>query len=146
MAEQVGGAPQELATVPGLKFLQVIDRFGEAGAKAGGVLGIGHHVDIVETIERQVELFDEGKARLALGACRLRRVGAGQPGALEGAGTEHVAARPAEGVPEAYRETQVIFHALAHDHAVLVVPAIGEGTGAVRAFVADGIERGEVVG
>ena len=145
VAEQVRGAPQQLAAMLRLQRFEMVDSLGKAAAEAGDVVGIGHHVDIVEAIERHIELLDEGQRRFSLGFRRGGVVRTGMPWAAEGAGTEHIAARPAESVPKAHRHAQVIFHALAQHLAVLVVPAVGEIVAAGGSFVADGVKRGEIV-
>ncbi len=48
------------------------------------------------------------------------------PGPQEGLAAERVAARPDEAVPVADGEAELVLHALAEDHAVGVVPAVGE--------------------
>jgi hypothetical protein len=40
--------------------LAVPHRSGEAGPELADSVGIGHHIDIVEAVERHVQLLDEG--------------------------------------------------------------------------------------
>ena len=55
--------------------IKVIDRFGKALAESARLFGIGHHVDIVEAVERQVEFLDESQRRLALAARGFAELG-----------------------------------------------------------------------
>src|SRR3546814_8302400 len=87
---------------------------------------------VVEAIEGQVELAHEAERGFALHRRRLRRIGVLLPRAIEGARPEDVRPRPAEGVPHAHREAQMLFHRLAEDLAVLVVEAIGEDRKSTR--------------
>ena len=145
VAEQVGRAPQQFAAMLVLQRFKVIDRFGKAAAERADVDGIGHDIDIVKTVERHIELFDERQRGFALGPGGGSVIGAGMPGAAERACAKHIAARPAECVPEAHGEAQLVLHALAQHHAVLVIPAIGEIVRAAGAFKAHRVERGEIV-
>ena len=47
-----------------LTIEEMVDRFGETCAERLRILGIGHHVYVVETIKRHIELFDESQRRL----------------------------------------------------------------------------------
>jgi hypothetical protein len=143
VAEQVGGAPQQLAPARALKPLEVVDRLGEEAAMLGDRLRLGHHVDVVEAVERHVEPGEEVERSGALGRRGGAVVGARVPRAAEGACAEDVRARPAERVPEAHREAQVVLHPLARDHAVLVVPAVRKLVVGVWSFVTDRGDIGE---
>ncbi len=145
MAEKVGGAPEKLAAMFDLQFLQMINRFGKALSERPDVVCVRHDIDVVETVEGQVQLLHERQRSFPLFARCRGVVRADVPWAAKCATAEHIAARPAECVPEAHREAQMIFHPLAKDHAILVVPAIGEIVGAIRSFIANGGELGEIV-
>jgi hypothetical protein len=121
----------------------VIDRLGEVAAVARRPNAPRHHVDVVEAVERHVETGEEVERGFALGARCGVVVRARVPRATEGARAEDVGARPAERVPEAHREAQVVFHPLAGDYAVLVVPAVGELVVAVGTLVTDRVDIGE---
>ncbi len=129
-----------------LQLLQMINRLGKALAERTDGVGIGHDVGVVEAVEGHVQFLDEGQRSLPLGTRRRRIVCACMPGATEGAGAEHIAARPAEAMPEADRKAQMLFHALAQDDLVLVVPAIGEVVITLRPLVGDGREFSEITG
>ena len=124
----------------------MIDRFGEELAVLGDVGGVGHHVDVVEAVIGHVERLEELERYLALHGCRCAVVGAAVPRAIERAAAEHVGAGPAERVPEACGEAEVILHALAEDHLVLVVEPVGQLVGAVGALIFDLGNIGEEVG
>ncbi|AOW24381.1 hypothetical protein BJP26_13020 [Sphingomonas melonis TY] len=146
VAEQIGGAPQELAAGGGLKLFEVIDGVREMCAVFGYRRGIGHHVDVVEAIIGHIELAEEVEGDRAFVFRCGGIVGAAVPGAIEGAAAEDVAARPAEGVPEAGSEAEMLLHRLAEDDTGLVVIAIGEFGVALRPFVTDRRNVGEVFG
>ena len=144
VAEQVGGAPQQ-ADAGGLLLLaeqvddaaEVVDALARRGA-------LGRDVAVVEAVERRAHLGEELERHVELGGRGLHRVGDGVPGALERAVvTERVEPVPAERVPVADGEAQVILHALAQHQAILVVPLEAVGIGAAEA---DGGDVGEVVG
>ncbi|CAB5370609.1 unnamed protein product [Rhizophagus irregularis] len=124
MAEQVGGAPQQLAARRCLKLLEMIDGFGEIAAMLGDSGRIGHHVDIVEAVIGNIELGEEleRNAAFMLGGGGI--IGTGMPRTVERTPAEHVRPRPAEGVPEAGGEAQMVFHPLAEHDPVLVVETV----------------------
>ena len=146
MAEQVGGAPEQLAARRGLQLFEMIDRFGEVTAMLGDALRISHHVDIVEAIIGHIQLREEVERHFPLLRGGGAVIGARMPGAVEGAAAEHVRPRPAEGVPEAGGEAEMLLHRLAQHDAVLVIETVGELVLAVRAFIADRRDVGEKVG
>ena len=83
-------------------------------------------VGVMEGEERHVEDAEqvEGDVGLVLG--QGHRVAAVHPRPQEGLAAERVAARPAERMPVAHGEAQMVFHAPPGDDAVLVVIMIGE--------------------
>ena len=146
VAEQVGGPPQQFATVCRLKFLQMIDRTCKTRAEIADAFSRRHHVDIVEAVKRHIEFLHKRQRRFALGTrCRFV-LRACEPWPVERARAKHIATRPAERVPETHGKAQVVFQTLAHDHAVLVVPAIGKVVGGFGPLVTDRVERCEIVG
>lgn len=143
VAKQVGGAPEQLAACERLQPLEIVDGFGEVAAERGDVARIGHHVDVVEGVEGQVEPLEEIECRLPLGSGGARVVRPGEPGPGERPAAEHVRSRPAERVPEADREAQMVFHPPAEHDPILVVPAISELVVRLRALVGDDRQVGE---
>ena len=128
----------------GRQALQVVHCLGEGAAERGDAVRVRHHVDVVEGVEGKVVGGDELERGGALGGRGGCVVGTAKPGAVEGARPEHVGAGPAEAVPEAHGEAEVVLHALAEHDAVLVVPAVRQVVGRVRALVRDGLDRGEI--
>ena len=143
MGEQVGRAPQQAhagllleAGGPLHQLGQVGRRLGERGSGRG-------HVDVVEAVERHAELGEELEGGVLLGPGRLHRVGARrQPRPVEGAGAEDVEPVPVEAVPVADGEAEMVFHAAAGHHPVLVVPA--ERQRIVRVGTEEGDGAGDV--
>ncbi len=126
VAEQVGGAPQQLDARVGHLLPGAVDQPVEVGPRlAQGGTWRGH-VDVVEAEVGHAQLGDELEGRVLLGEGRLHLVlSADKPGPVEGAGAEHVAARPVEAVPVAHGDAQVFGHGRAADLAVGVVHAVG---------------------
>ena len=140
MREQICGAPQQLDAGLGLLALEAVDRSREVLDVLLDRVGSRHHVDVVEGIERRAEAREEIERLIHLVQHRRVIDRAAQPGAIERATTEDVGTVPGERMPVADGRAQVIFHALAEDHAILVVVAIGERIVALQAFVTDGLD------
>src|SRR5262249_1211744 len=147
VAEQVGGAPEQAHAGALHVALRRLEQAVETRAALGEGGALGREIAVVEAEERDAELLEqlEGHRELVLGL-RHRITARSEPRAREGALAEHVVARPAEAVPEADREAELILHALAEDLAVGVVPAEGERGIAGRSLVADLADALEVLG
>lgn len=101
-------------------------------------------VAIVEAEERHTELGKEFECDIGLVLGRGDRIDAcGQPRPIERALSEHVAPGPAERVPVADREAEMIGHAPPCDDAIGVVPTEAELPVADRSHVADRFDLGE---
>ncbi len=146
VAEEIRRAPEQLhagGLLQGLRVghdgLEILVRLGQRGA-------LGRDVAIMETPEGRADLLIklEGRvhAHLGDGKSVLRRR---LPLAHDGAGTEGVRPRAAEGVPVGDAEAQVLGHGLAADFFVGVVVFERERVVALRALVGDLGETGEVL-
>ncbi len=146
--ECLRGAPQQLRVRLGHLRFGVVDHRVEVGAALGEGGALGRDVAVVEAVEGNAELGEEleGGVHLHVGGDHgvERRV---EPRAVEGASAEDVGADPRKTVPVADGHAELLFHGLAHDDAVLVVPAEREGVVGFRTFVRDGFgDVGEEVG
>ena len=130
MAEEVGGAPQELD--PGRAHLvrEQVGHLGEVASEFGEVRALRNDVLVVEGEEREAERRDHVEGDVGLEPRRLHVVPL--PRALEGRRAEHVGAHPGEVVPVADGGPQLLGHRLAHHHAGRIVMAEGEGIVARR--------------
>jgi hypothetical protein len=115
---------------------EIVDDLLEILRVLGEVLSFRPHVGVMEAVERIAERRKhlEGDVGLELrvvhGVLRI-------PGPVEGAAAERIETFPCEGMPPGHRETQMVFHPLAHDDLVGLVVAEGERIGAVRALIFD---------
>ena len=134
MAEEIGGAPQELD--PGRLHLlgEDVGHLGEVMAEFLEARALGHDVLVVEGEERKAEGREHLERRVRLGARALHRLAV--PGPLEGRRAEHVRAHPGEVVPVADGGAQMLGHRLAHDDPRRIVMAKGEGIVALWPLVA----------
>src|SRR4029077_12777649 len=82
----------------------------------------------------------EIECRLELAVGHLRGAGSAEPGPRQRAGAENILPRPIERVPVAHGHPQPVLHALAEDHAVLVIHPIGKLVVAFRTFECDGFD------
>src|SRR5207237_8801659 len=104
---------------------------------------LGGEVAVVEGVERDAQPLEEIERRLGLQARRFHGVGRSHPRTAEGRGAEGIGTGPAEGVPPADGEPELVLHALAEDLAILVVVPERERVGALRSLVTDGLDLGE---
>ena len=108
------------------------------------VIAFGRDVAVVEAEERHAELGEELEGHVGLVLGLGHGVAAvGQPRPVERALAEHVAPGPAEGVPVADGEAEVVLHAAAEHDPVAVVVAEGQVGGGVGPLVADGLDVAE---
>ena len=143
VAKQIGRAPQKLHARVLLLPGQHIDHGMEVGDAFARRVAFGRHVAVMKTVVRCAQFGEELKGRVGLGFGRGHGVAHVLPGTLEAVTAKGVASIPAEAVPIAHGKTQVVFHALAGDDAVLVVPLEGQGVFGVFAFKGyggDGVE------
>src|SRR6478736_3162327 len=137
VAEQVGGAPQELHARACHLALGASDQTVEVSVALLQGSALGSHVAIVEGVERRAELLEELEGDLQLQLRGLDRVLDLEPRPIEGTSPEHVTARPRERVPVADGAAEVLGHALAQDLLVLVVVLERKRVRAVFAFELD---------
>jgi hypothetical protein len=90
------------------------------------------------------ELREQFEREIRLRVCAFQRIAGAVPRPLEGARAEHVGAGPAERMPIADRQPQMIFHPLAEHELVAIVVAIRKRIVRVRAFVAHGGQMVEI--
>src|ERR1700733_14680408 len=125
IAEQIGGAPQEL----GSRLLHLLGKeighLGEVFAELLEAVALGNDVAIVEGEERKTKSREHLERHIGLGARAFHRLAV--PWALEGRRAEHVGPHPGEVVPVANSRAQVLGHGLAHDHARGIVVAVSVG-------------------
>jgi hypothetical protein len=98
----------------------------------------------MEAVERRTELGEKFKSHIRLGLGGSHGVGHMLPRAHKGVATKGVQAVPAEAVPIAHGKAQVLFHALAKNQSVPVVPFEGQGVGGRGALINNGCNVGEV--
>src|SRR5712664_263675 len=143
VAEQVGGPPEQAHPGPPLVPSQHLDHRLEPVAGLSRRRSLGGDVAVVEGVERDAQPLEEVERRLGLQARRFHGVGRSHPRTTEGGGAEGIGTGPAEGVPPADGEPELLLHALAEDLAILVVVPERERVGALRSFVTDGLDLGE---
>ena len=91
----------------------------------------------METIIGQAELAEELEGGRHLCVGRVAVVCGIVPGPVERSGTKDVEPVPAEAMPVADSQAQMVFHPPAEDHLVLVIVAIGQRVLGVRSFELD---------
>ena len=127
MAEQVGGAPQE--PHPGGLHLGCgpLHHGVEIGPALGQSVALGGHVHIVEAEKRRAQLLEELEGGVLFGPSGVHRVLAGlQPGPVERADAEDVAARPVEAVPVTHGNSEMVLHPPPQHLPIGVVNPIGQ--------------------
>src|SRR5581483_8551277 len=90
--------------------------------------------------ERHSELLEELERDLGLPARERLGLASAEPRPVEGLAAEHVRAGPAERVPPADGDPELIRHALAEDEPVGVVEAVRERLVRLRPSVPDAID------
>ena len=75
----------------------------------------------MEAVVGHIELMEEFEGDIGFAFCQRHRLARLLPRAIEGADAKHIRAVPAEGVPVAGGETQVIFHAFPEHQLIRVV-------------------------
>jgi hypothetical protein len=141
--EQVRRAPQQLHFGRRHLLLEHVDDGGEVLQMLGQRLAGRRHVGVMESEEGHVEDAEQVEGDVGLGLGHRHRVAAVHPRPQEGLAAKRVAARPAERMPIAHGETQMVFHAPPGDDAVLVVILVGERVGALRAFEPNRVRQPE---
>ena len=94
-------------------------------------------VGVVEGEERHIEQAEQLERDIGLGAGERHRIVAMVPGPQKRLAAERIAADPAERMPVADGETQMILEPPAADDTVLVVPAERERFVRLRAAIGD---------
>ncbi len=146
VAEQVGGAPEQLHPGARLMARQHVDGAVQVGDVLAGRGRVGHHVHVVEGVERRAQLLEKGEGVQGLELGQLlggRR--SRLPRAVEHPLAEDVGARPGKAVPVADRHAQVLGEGLAQHHAARVVVAEGQRVVRARTLIADLVEGFEDV-
>ncbi len=146
VAEQIGRAPQQFHAGALLVLAQHIDHPLEVVVTLARRCALRSHVAVMEAVVRGAKLGEHLKGGFGLHLRQLQRRAALKPGALESATAKRVEAVPAEGVPVADREAQMVFHAFAQHDAVAVVVAEGEWVCALGALEFDLGDMVEVAG
>src|SRR5262249_17225588 len=136
-------APQQLDASAGHLFLDAGDDAVEVGVALFEGRTFGRDVAIVKGEERRAELLEELEGDLQLQLRRLERALHLEPGPVEGAGAEHVRARPRERVPVANGAAQMLGDGFAEHHAVFVVVTKGQRICALWPLVADRFDARE---
>ena len=137
IAEQVGGAPEQLDAAAVLLLLEHLDHRVEVLVGLGQRGALGGDVAVVEAIERCAELVDELEGHGHAVDRIFDRVGRPFPGPPHRARSERVAARAAKRVPIGHAEAEMILHRLAFDQFAGVVVAERQRVLRVGAFVGD---------
>ena len=135
--EQVGRPPQQAHLGRGhLAFEQIGDRV-EIGDGLGKRPAFRRDVGVMKGEERHIEQAEQLEGDVGLGAGEIHRIGAMLPGPQEGLAAERIAAGPAERMPVADGEPQLILQPPAADHAIPVVPSERQRCGRVPAAISD---------
>ncbi len=134
MAEQVGRAPQELQPGPLHVSGDRVDDRVKVGLGLGERAALGRYVPVVEAEERHAKLGQElERGRQAI-AGRLHRLEPGvEPGPVERAQSEDIGSGPAERMPQAHADPEVIGHPLAEDQPIRLIDLEGEGVVRIEA-------------
>ncbi len=121
MGKAVGGAPQQLHAALLLFFRQHIDHLREVIQVLFQRSAFRGDVHIVEAVIRHIQLMEELKGDVRFALRQLQCIARLLPWAVERTYAKHIGPAPAEGMPVAGGETQVIFHALTQHQLVRVV-------------------------
>jgi len=143
VAEEVGGAPEELHAGGLLQLFRVGDDLVEVLVGLGEGLAFRRDVAVVERVEGGADLGEE----LEGGVHALERDGHGVfaafPRAVDRAGAERIAAVATEGVPVSDGEAEVLRHRLAVDHFVGVIVLECKRVVGFRTIVSDLLYAGD---
>ncbi|MNL44495.1 hypothetical protein D3C87_1670760 [compost metagenome] len=101
------------------------------------IVGVIHHVYIVEAVVRQAQLGNEFECRISLVFCTVYRVRFFVPWVEKRWSAKWVQTSTAECMPVSHRKAQVLLHCFAGDNAVFVIPAVSQWVVAFRAFERD---------
>ena len=143
VAEQVGGAPQQLHAGGLLLQAQHIDHLVQMVHAVARGDTLRRDVAVMKAIIRRAEFLKELKRRIRLGFGCCHRVRHLVPGPLKRAVVaKRVKAIPAEAVPVAGGEAQLLLHRFTQHFAVFVVPLEGQWVFGGGAFV---LNRADVV-
>src|SRR5690606_10282454 len=144
IAEEIGGAPQQLHAGRLLKLLRVRDHLVEVAVRLAERAAFRGDVAIMEAPEGRLDLLEKLERgiepALGVGDVVLRSL----PRPADRARAERIGAGAAERVPVRDREAQVLLQRAAVDHLGRVVVPEGEGVRRTRAFVGDGPDLREV--
>ena len=137
VAEHVRRAPQQLNARSLLLFLQDFDDGVKVLVGFRQAIAFRSDVAIVERVVRSAEFFHEFESNASSVLCILYRVGAIFPRTLHRSRTERIASRSPECVPVHNAESHVLFHRLAFDNFVFVVPVESKRVFRFGTFVLD---------
>jgi hypothetical protein len=144
--EQIGRPPQKTHLGRGhLLFEQLGDGI-KIRDELRKRLAFGRCVHVVEGEEGDVEQAEQLESDFGLGPGERHRIGAVVPGPQESLTAEGIAAGPAERMPVADGEAQVILESPTRHDTILVVPAKCERTFCIRAAIGDRSRRAEETG
>ena len=110
--------------------VEVLDRLGKRSA-------FRRNVRVVEGKERHIEQAKQLECDIGLGTSKRHRIIAMVPGPEKSLAAERIAPDPAERMPVADGEAQVILEPPGTHDAVLVVPAEGERFVRLRTIIGD---------
>ena len=135
MGKAVGGAPQQLHAALLLLLRQHFDHLGKVIQVLLQRRAFRRYVNIMEAVVRHVELMEKLKGHVGFAFREAQRVACLLPRAFKRANTKHIRAVPAERVPVAGSETQMVFHTLAGNQLIGIVMAKCQGIRGFRAFI-----------
>ncbi len=137
VGEEAGGAPEQFDAGVVLQFFEFLDHLVEVAVAFREGAAFRGDVAVVEGVVRGAEFFAELEHDAGAFDGHGNGIGAVFPGAVPGAGAEHVGAHTPHGVPVDHREAQVVFHGFALDDLVGVIVFERERVLGVRSFEFD---------
>ena len=137
IAEQIGRAPKQPHAGPRHLLLDDLHHGVEVLIALGQRSALGGNVAVVKTEEWRAQLLHEleGHANAMNGV--VYRVLDAFPGTEHGAGTEGIGAGTPHRVPICHAEAELVLHALAGYHFILVIVAEGQGVLRLRTLKLD---------
>jgi hypothetical protein len=135
VAEEVGGAPEQLDAGAVLLFLQHLDHSIEVLVALGQGLAFGGDIAVVEAVEADAQFLQELESDADTLLSHLDAVGAIFPGTHGTAWTERISPGATEGMPVGDGEAEPVVHGLAFDDFVRLIVLEAERILAGGAFV-----------
>ncbi|MPN23417.1 hypothetical protein SDC9_170805 [bioreactor metagenome] len=140
VGEAVCRSPQQFHAALLLFLCQHIHHFGEVIFVLFQRRAFRRNIDIMEAVERNVQLVEKFKRDVRFTFCQRQRIPRLLPRTIKRPDTKHISPVPAEGMPVAGSKTQMIFHTFAQHDFVRIVMAKCERVSGLSTFKTNTIE------